>query len=573
MRGRTVAYLKRDKSGRLEFRRAFPEALRPFVPGNRRELTRSLGATSIHAPDAIERYRAAMKEFDKTVTAARKASSGAFDALDAPTIAYLAESFHVQALDSDDAGRWAKGDEWEERWPQKTRETLEGMMPVYRHFQATGDLDGILHMWTDEALEFSASHGYRVNALGESFVDLCRALNEAAIRAGEARLQRLDGSLVPTPKEPPKPANQTPVQSAPRLSIRTLTTLALEELDRPTATTGESTAQAARTALRLFSELHGDRPPEEISRAMVTQFIDALARCPVVRGKARRPLPELVEAFAGEDVPRLSWKTRDTHVGSLQAIWTKLQVSGQIDAGHPNPFAKHNLGKRPQRRENEGFEPHEIEAIFSLGVFTRGDRPRGGKGEACFWLPLLLATSGARPEEIAQLMVGDIRNEGGRWLLTITGDGIHPHKGPRRLKNTASERTFPLPGLVLDLGFLDYLDWLKVGGEVALFPALRLKSKRELLYQGFGDWWGRYLRQHSAYPKGRRAGRDFRHTWATIARTSGVRDDALEYIMGHSPAAKMNARYGTRRPLGDEMANVSFAGWGMEPVRPWAAPL
>ena len=41
-------------------------------------------------------------------------------------------------------------------------------------------------------------------------------------------------------------------------------------------------------------------------------------------------------------------------------------------------------------------------------MFTVGERPQGGKGEASFWLPLLALFTGARLGEIASLRASEV---------------------------------------------------------------------------------------------------------------------------------------------------------------------
>lgn len=213
--------------------------------------------------------------------------------------------------------------------------------------------------------------------------------------------------------------------------------------------------------------------------------------------------------------------------------------------------------------------------MFSLGVFTAGDRPSGGRGEARFWLPILLLTTGARPEELAQALVDDVSfdADADEWILTVTAQGTHPHKGQRVLKTPSAERSIPLPRVVIELGFPNYLRWLGDSGELAMFPGLRTKGARKELWPSFGEWWGAYLQENGARPSGKRPAREFRPTWATIARECGVTRDAQVYLMGHAPdASDMNARYGSRESLRREMRNISFGGWGLEQVQPWTIP-
>jgi len=187
-------------------------------------------------------------------------------------------------------------------------------------------------------------------------------------------------------------------------------------------------------------------------------------------------------------------------------------------------------------------------------------------------LPLLLLFTGARPEEMAQLIVPDIvQDEGGRWLIRITNVGAHPNKPARTLKTLP--RTFPLPEPLIDLGFLRYVAALKRKGELAMFPRLRTKGGRELLFAGFGMWWSKYLKDHgiNLEGEGRQPMREMRHTWSTAARRSKITREAMAYIQGHAlPDATAGEGYGDLNPLGYQIDQLTFEGVDLSSVLPWS---
>ena len=563
--GVAVEYVRRLKSGRLEYRRAFPAPLRPFVGS--RELVRSLGARSVTEPGALVRYEAANAEYERTATLARKSLAGAYDDLDAPRIAWLAQEFETDFLAKDEARRviGTADPEMHEAADDGLRDTLAERSPAL-----------IRGMFEQDAQSLAAKHGLRLDTESVPFLALCRELLKAMIQGNEIRMARDKGALVPTPSSQEAPQVLAAAASRKAQAQPSLVVLALKELERPTGV-GASTKQASQTALSLFKSAMGDLAPQAISRATVTEFADLLARLPAKRSvrEKRLQVREVVKSSESRDIPRLSWKTRATHLGSLSALWNKLASSGGIDPARPNPFARHNIGKAPPPAVNPGFSAAELHKIFSLPVFTAGARPSGCRGEAAYWVPLLLLTTGARPEEIAQLMVADVQDEGGAsgWALAITDAGTHPHKGRQRLKTSGAGRTFPVPHSLIDLGFLMYVAWLKSRSETALFPALRTRGARNLLFASFGEWWGKYLRANDAWPQGRRGGRDFRHTWPTAARECGVSREAQEYIMGHyMGGGTSNASYGDRRSLGGEIHKVAFKGFSLTTVAPWYGP-
>ena len=103
--GLLLKHILSHPSGRLSYRRVFPEEVRPFVPGGRREHKASLGLQS--SPDFLARYDAEAKEYERLVALALRRRDGAYDPLDPPQIAYLVEVYKAEALEGDEEARWS----------------------------------------------------------------------------------------------------------------------------------------------------------------------------------------------------------------------------------------------------------------------------------------------------------------------------------------------------------------------------------------------------------------------------------------------------------------------------------
>lgn len=115
------------------------------------------------------------------------------------------------------------------------------------------------------------------------------------------------------------------------------------------------------------------------------------------------------------------------------------------------------------------FALDELQAIFASPVYANGERPKQGKGEAAYWLPLLGLFTGARLEEIGQLRVSDVQrreypDQDGKmlagWFLHIT-EATDERGHANRIKNAASERLVPLHPELERLGFVQYVEALK----------------------------------------------------------------------------------------------------------------
>lgn len=525
----------------------------------------------------MERFQAAAAEYDAFVTKARNVAVGSFDRLDEPTLLYLAKRFerglHEGAEEAlKDGRRRLNLDGWE--W----------LTDEFREWRREQDFEAVVEHWGGSAQWLLEAHGYRLDPQDtEGFRKLCMALNDAALAASADAQSRLNGHVIPLPPEPlapVKPTEEAGLSSPAHKTAAaqgTFEQLAESILGNPRERIGPATKQASRTALRFLREAQGEATPAEITRRSVSAFLDLLSQRPAKLPAADRTLPlsQVVKKYEGQVVDRMSVKTLEQHLGSLRALWNKAQSRGDISEDLSNPF-KHKIAVGQTTEKAKGLTPDELNSIFRLPVFTSGERPVRGKGEASYWLPLMLLWTGARPEELAQLMIHDVRQDAGsgRWVLQITDEGVHPHKGQRVLKTTAARRTFPLPAKLLELNFLDYVAALRSAGETALFPALRPKGERNLLFAGFGEWWGKYLKEHQVpLAVGKRPAREFRHTWTTAARVCRVPREARIFIQGHQASdPSTNDKYGELDALGLWIDSLEFREVDLSAVQAWRSP-
>ena len=182
---------------------------------------------------------------------------------------------------------------------------------------------------------------------------------------------------------------------------------------------------------------------------------------------------------------------------------------------------------------------------------------------------------------MAQLLVTDIfqRKRDGRWVIRFTDEGAHPVKGQQSLKTAGQEsgrRTFPVPNALLDLGLLQYREFLQLEGELALFPLLRRKGKRPGIFASFGEWMCDYVYDHGVLIRdtGRQPVREFRHTFSTASRASRLPKDAMKYIQGHKDSDDNSSSddYGELDDLGDRIDDFQLRVNILALVKPWRPP-
>ena len=110
--------------------------------------------------------------------------------------------------------------------------------------------------------------------------------------------------------------------------------------------------------------------------------------------------------------------------------------------------------------------------------------PKGGAGDAAYWLPILALYTGARLRELGQLRGEDVRQENGVTYIAIgdAGDG-------QRVKNASSRRSVPLHSNIRGAFFAF------AGGTTGpLFPELKPDIKGNVT-GNWSKWWGRYQRE------------------------------------------------------------------------------
>ena len=266
---------------------------------------------------------------------------------------------------------------------------------------------------------------------------------EADRRAIDLIKARLTGEVIPTPEAAGESAAirmRTPLGGG-------LTRVGEAPRDRASGTVFE-----AKAALDRFVELHGDLLVTNVSKAHARAFRDTLIKVPkALPGKlAKLPLPELLKRdLAG--LPQRSAQTVNKSLNLLGGVLARAERDGFFDAlpGWTNPFRVTLEIAASEKEPYEPFTVEELNLLFASPVFSQAARPKGGRGEAAYWFPLIALFSGARRTEIAQLKVRDVaraRMESGSSTLRLrtkisTSRTSRPRAGRRA---PAAHRARPL---------------------------------------------------------------------------------------------------------------------------------
>ncbi len=399
-----------------------------------------------------------------------------------------------------------------------------------------------------EIADFADRHGLIVDPQSPQHLDLARRMMRAEIEALQRSVERDAGDYGGTPRDPiVKPAKGRSRQRArPGETIMELFEVYARENPRQIS---QDTLNQARRDIGTFLDLVGAScPVQRIDKKAVREWKALLMRYPVkareTKAFAGMNLAQIVRANEQVGKPVLTPRTVNRYLSSLGAFSAWLVSHGYLEA---NPTAGMSLAKSKEVA-TQSFTPEQLDTLFRSPLFVGCQSADEWRKIALsgnvlirdhrYWVPLIMLFSGARPAEIAQLNVADVRQQHGHPIMHITTEG----DGDKSVKTAGSMRVLPLHPELVRLGFLDYHAAIKAAGETRLFPLAKRNSRGQMLAD-FSREFGRYLTR-IGIKNGRGVSLySFRHGVADALRRAGHLDAEFGFILGHT-AGTMTGRYG-----------------------------
>ncbi|MGO9400356.1 MAG: tyrosine-type recombinase/integrase [Xanthobacteraceae bacterium] len=584
--------LNKNRHGTYEARKKVPTHLEEAVArvlGNGKAkqvwLKRSL-ATKDHS-EAKRRVKAVQIEFDRVLERAQQllAERPLQDTISEAEVKLIADRHYAEMLHLDDEamregiGRdelrrsiakqlddagieyWTPIPPFEEK-PEfglsdseahKRIADLEFEKPIMQAALARGDVSKV-----NEHLDYllNGLFGINLDPRSEAYRRVGLAVLRKHVAALEAIKRRTEGQPVDTP---PLPAIGS---TSPTAGV-TLT-VAFEGWKRD-GNRSPQTLLVFEYAIKLFGQLHGNLPVAQIRKSHAREFREALRDVPVRRfrtGKLRTAvLPELAQW--GREHPealKMAPSTINKLLGGVQAVGRWARDADLIPEEWADPFAGIRIDEDQSARAP--FDIEELHMIFNTPVFTEGERPEGGQGEAAFWLPLLALFTGARLGELAGLRASEVAHDAsvGAVCVYITADA----KAGKRLKTKQSARAIPIHSQLIELGFLKFVAAeAKARGEREwLFPQVAPGTTGA---RAFSKWFGRYVGAQGVTDTAK-VFHSFRHNFTDALRVADVAEGVSRALVGHAQggvhgrygAKDMAARY--RHRLAEAIARVAYTG-------------
>ena len=317
-----------------------------------------------------------------------------------------------------------------------------------------------------DADAFIAKNSFQIERGGAHYRDLCHKLMRAEIEQLLRYAERDRGDFTGRPADPivAEPANAPEPLDAAGDTIMAL--FEKYEKENPNNIRPESFKQARRD-VQHFAGFVGPRVrASKIDKRQIREWKELLAGYPVKATETTifkgLSLSEIVarNSILAKPKPTLSRQTIRRYMASLGGFCRWLVKHDYLDV---NPVLDMLPKKAPPTTKRRTFTDNHLQTLFTSPLFAtcRGEEWREvvkpgnvAVRDHRYWLPLIMLYSGARPGEIAQLRVADVRQEHGIWIMHITEEG----DGGKRIKTKGSMRVVPVLVNRSSLGFSRGID-------------------------------------------------------------------------------------------------------------------
>ena len=400
---------------------------------------------------------------------------------------------------------------------------------------------------------FLSKHGFTVERGGEKYRELCSAMTRAEIEQLQRTAERDKGDFTGKPADPivTEPANVPALTGGTDTGIMVL--FGRYEKENPGNIRPETFLQIRRD-VKHFAEFVGPRlPAPKITKAHIRGWKELLADWPVKASETNvfkgLRATEVIAMNRKLDHPKptLTRQTVRRYMSSLGGFCAWLSANDYLDG---NPVTGMLPSKAPPTVKRKSLTDDQMKALFSTPLFTscfgkdwRGVAKAGDVRvrDHRYWIPLVMAYSGARPGEIAQLHVGDVKQQHGIWTMHITeenGEG-------KRTKTNSSMRSVPIHSELITLGFVKHCQAMAAHGEKQIFPEVEIPAMGQIAAR-FSREFNRYLAKMGVKSGKEIVTYSLRHTFIDRARAAGILDQEIGMVVGHDKAT-MTGRYGNEQ--------------------------
>jgi integrase len=363
---------------------------------------------------------------------------------------------------------------------------------------------------------------------------LARRLIEAQLTAAMSEMRAIAGEPLKRPPEAQRHA-VTPTVPKKGPKISEVAEMYAEERIAQGRWSPKTAAQGQKI-FQLVVSLLGDMPISDVTKSDVRQLGLHVTKLPANMTK-RYPGLSAVEVLAKLEgdlaVTRLEPRSVNKHYQHVRSLFA---WAAEHDHIVQNPATiLHDVEEGRAQDARKVFEDADIVALFAE-LDKKAREPYG------IWIPRIMAYTGCRMGEAAQLRKVDVRQEQGVWVFDFNEESEK-----KNLKTDGSARLVPIHPRLIELGVLRFVEPCD---EEFLFPERVRYTENEI--RGNVD---RLSKQLNRWLRGagvtdpRKSFQSFRGTLATRLKDLGIPEYQIAEIVGHENDNITSGRYGKRTNL------------------------
>lgn len=432
----------------------------------------------------------------------------------------------------------------------KRDDIIQVLMGDRAALERPDDLQMLSHL-QKEAKALLKGEGYKIGKKAPEYHDLVELLRLAEIEVINRSLQRYQGKI--------KKLHFNPMFEEPSRSI----VAAPPEKDRVTITLGEVVEQyrvnceehgpqsgnkknTYQIVFNMLIDLYGpDLPFGKFDRSKIEHFRDFISSLPkhVAQKYPGRSYREIHELSKRGEVETNGPDTKNSYLVPLKGMMKFAYKHGYVDDQRLTWIDKFVIKKSDQNTIT-AFTNAELETLFDpIKYPVRPNfsvmplRTTELRDASKYLIPLLCLYTGARLNEICQLLVEDVFKVGSVWII----DHVDEEEDGKKLKNEPSRRRVPIHSKLKKIGFLDYVMRLQNLGERRLFPTF--KTDKYGYWSGSASkWFARYRKSVGLTQVGGGT-RRFRHTFRTALDDADVPLAKAQMLGGWQRTGSTDKRY------------------------------
>ncbi len=500
---------RHPKSRILYFRKVIPERLRERA--GMREFKRTLGTSDPR--QARKRYAAAAAEYDALVERLEAPEPASIEAAPAPLISVSPGDLHALA-----------GELW--RWLLERYAAQPGPPEAFSKIAGNGPWGATSEPWSGQRYQLVGS---RRTKLPAASVGIVSAFVGDFLRYKEMRLAPEDHRAFCEAARDAIDGALSDLQRRYRGDISESAALVRYPMPRPEAPRGRPkvTITGLIEAWAKGRENERKRTRDEWVRRL-RQFSDFLGH-------------DDAEAVTGKDLRnwrdhlrKTGLKAKTINESCIAPVRAIFAAAESEDVLKSNPLAGLKIALKEDKTKERPRRPYTNAEATKLLKAARKRK------DALRWLTWLMAYTGARINELAQLHKKNVLKENNIPFLGIAPSTDDGHE----IKTSASRRDVPLHRALITEGFLKWVAKQPEGPLFRELPEGRYGKRGDAASKRYGRW----LRTEVGITDKRVVGHSWRHFMEDRLRGIEAPDEIADGILGHSLKGQRGT-YGEGPPL------------------------